>query len=472
MLAALVGIYLLFTVLIGFWASRRVKTSEDFMVAGRNLPMMMAASAMFATWFGSETVLGASSEFVEKGLIGVIEDPFGASLCLLLSGLLVARPLYKLNIITFCDYFKIRFGRRAEIVSAFLMIPSYFGWIAAQLVAMGVVMHTITLDSSSIPDISVLAGIVISAFLVGAYTYVGGMWAVSITDTIQTVVIIVGLLFMAIVVVGKAGGLPTVLANTPEGFFNPLPEAKPLSILQYIAAWITIGLGSIPQQDVFQRVMSAKSEKVAARASYLSAFMYLTIAFLPLLIALAGKQLFPTESTLSDSQSILPQVALLHFGLPLQVMFFGALLSAIMSTTSGAILAPSTVLGENIIRRFYEDLSDKQLLSVVRWSIVLVTFSSVLMALWRQDIYELVGESSAFSLVSLFAPLIAGLYWKRCTENAALASMLVGLLVWILCHFFLHTQIPSILFGLTFGVGALVLTVIIQSILPLKSTNP
>ena len=100
-------IYLVITLLIGFWASRKVNNTKDFVVAGRQLPTYMAAAALFATWFGSETIMGASSEFVEHGLIGVIEDPFGAALCLILVGAFYARPLYRMNILTFNDFFKL-----------------------------------------------------------------------------------------------------------------------------------------------------------------------------------------------------------------------------------------------------------------------------------------------------------------------------------------------------------------------------
>ena len=144
MLITFILLYLGLTLLIGWWASRKVTTTQDYVIAGRRLPLLIAASALFATWFGSETILGASAAFVEGGLLGVIEDPFGAALCLILVGMFFARPLYRLNILTFNDFFRIRFGRASELISAFFMIPSYFGWIAAQLVAMAIVFNVLT----------------------------------------------------------------------------------------------------------------------------------------------------------------------------------------------------------------------------------------------------------------------------------------------------------------------------------------
>ncbi|MEI2765498.1 MAG: hypothetical protein V9F82_07410 [Dermatophilaceae bacterium] len=144
LLLTFVGLYLAATLAVGWWASRKVKTTADFVIAGKNLPMFMVACALFATWFGSETVMGASSEFAQHGILGVIEDPFGAALCLFLAGLLIARPLYNLKILTFNDFFRLRFNKAAEITSACFMVPSYFSWITAQIIAMAIILQSIS----------------------------------------------------------------------------------------------------------------------------------------------------------------------------------------------------------------------------------------------------------------------------------------------------------------------------------------
>jgi SSS family transporter len=450
-----ISLYLLGTLMIGWWASRKVKTTADFVVAGKHLPMFVAACALFATWFGSETVMGASSQFAEHGLLGVIEDPFGAALCLFLSGLLIARPLYNLNLLTFSDFFKMRFGQKAEITSAFFMIPSYFGWIAAQLVALSVVLNVVC-------GLEREWGVLLCAVLVVIYTYLGGMWSVAITDFAQTIAIVGGLLLLAADMVGKAGGFGRMIEAAPPGFFQFLPEAKPLNMIEWAAAWMTIGLGSIPQQDVFQRVMSAKTERASVNACYTSSFMYLTVAFLPLIICYSARMLYP-ELLKEDTQRMIPVMVMQHHGLGMQILFFGALLSAILSTCSGALLAPATVLGENLIRPLYSQIGDAQLLRIMRLSVIGVAIVTCAMAIQRDDIYELVGESSSVSLVSLFVPLIAGLYWKKASTVGAIASMLAGITVWLITlltlpplaakategtniHFF--TSIPPIIYGL------------------------
>lgn len=455
MLISFIFLYLFLTVIIGWYASRFVKTTSDFAVAGRKMPTYVVASGLFATWFGSETVMGASSEFVEKGLLGVIEDPFGAALCLLLIGMFFTRPLYKLNILTFSDYFRIRYNKKVEWISAFFIIPSYFSWIAAQLVALAIILQAIA-------NIPFVWGIVFCASVVLIYTYIGGMWSVAITDTVQTAIIIIGLFVLMLEIVGKIGGWQQIINKTPEGFFRFTPKENSIpNWVAYFGAWITIGWGSIPQQDVFQRTLSAKSENIAVKSAYWSAFMYFTVASMPLVIALAGTLLYP-EIKEGDTQMTIPMLVLKHSSLGMQIVFFGALLSAILSTCSGAILAPATVLGENLIKPLYGDkLSDEKLLKIMRLSVVGITIISVCLSLYKSGIYELVGESSALSLVALFVPLVAGLYWKKSTSLGAILSMSLGTSVWFILEFY-ETEISGMIWGLLASIFGMIVGTLIS----------
>ena len=455
MLLTFITLYLLGTVLIGWFASRFVKTADDFAIAGRKMPTYVVASGLFATWFGSETVMGASSEFIENGLIGVIEDPFGASLCLLLIGLFFARPLYKLNILTFSDYFSIRYNKNIEWISPLFLIPSYFSWIAAQLVALAIVLQAVA-------GIPFVYGILICASVVVFYTYVGGMWSVAVTDTVQTAIIIIGMLILMVELVSEIGGWGQMIAKTPPDFFRFVPKEHSItSWVTYFGAWITIGWGSIPQQDVFQRVLSAKSERVAVRGAYWSAFMYLSIACMPLVIALCGALLYPDIKE-GDTQMTIPFLVLHHSGLGMQILFFGALLSAILSTCSGAILAPATVVGENLLRPLYgEKISDKRLLQIMRLSVIGITIISVGLSLYKSEIYELVGESSSLSLVALFTPLVAGLYWKRATALGAICAMVGGTSVWLYLEFY-PTEIPGMIWGLLASITGMIVGSLIK----------
>lgn len=453
MLIASIIIYLILTILIGFWASRKVRTTGDYMLAGRSLPILLSSAALFATWFGSETVFGASSEFLKHGLYGVIEDPFGAALCLILFGTFFARKLYSMSLLTLGDYFKVRFGRRTELVASICLAPPYVGYIAAQLVAMGLILNVVT-------GMELWLGVVVSSAVVTLYTYIGGMWAISITDFFQSIIIVVGLLVLAVILSEKAGGVFTVLSEVPKENFRFFPQADGKEIAIYFAAWSVLGLGSIPSQDVFQRTMSSGSAKTAVWSCYIAALLYLTIAMLPLFISLCTKHLYP-EQVSGDTQLTLPNMVLAHTTMPIQILFFGSLLSAIMSTTSSAILAPASIFSENFVKPLWGTrFSDSQFLILTKVSVLFFSAVGTTMACMRSNIYELVGESSILSLVSLLVPLTLGIYWRRATSTGALLSMIFGILTWLIWE-----QLDSDWPGLLAGLAASLLAMIIGSMM-------
>jgi solute:Na+ symporter, SSS family len=434
--------------MIGIYASRYVKSAADFAIAGKRLPLFLSATTLFATWFGAETILGATAKFVEGGFLAVIEEPFGSALCLFLVGAFFAKRLHQMDILTFGDYFKVRYSKGVELVSSILMFLSFLGWTAAQFVAWGVMVAAVT----GIPQ---EYGIVIGAVIIVVYTYFGGMWAVSLTDFVQTIVIILGLTFLLIDFWLEANGITTILANVPQGFFDFLPAPDFVSVATYASAWMAVGLGSIPSQDVLQRIMASRTDKIAVRASYLGGFMYLTIAMLPLFIGLFAKNLYP-EIMGKDQEMLLPN-AVKHTNIFIQIMFFGALLSAIMSTASGTLLAPSTVLAENLIKPYLKkELTDKQLLRLFRFCVFIFACIALGIASMKGNIYELASYASTVNLVCLFFPLLGAMFWKRASALGAMLSMLLGIIVWLYFEVY-PTEIPSLLYGLTASfVGMLV----------------
>lgn len=441
MLLTSVIIYLLLTITIGIIASKLVHSSSDYISASRKLPFFISSAALFALWFGSETVFGASSEFVEHGLIGVIEDPFGAVLCLLLYAFIFARPLYKMNLITLGDLYRNKYGKRIEMIAAIFMAITFFGYIAAQFVALGIIINLIS-------GLSLFYCIILSACIVTIYTMAGGMWAVSITDFIQSIIIVAGLFAIAYSVTQSSGSVSSIINLAPQGTFQFFPGWNTESIIQWLAAWMVLGLGSLPSQDIFQRVNAARSETVAVNSTIAGALIYLLIAFLPLYLSLAAKVLYAEEISGIDYQQVLPLMVLKHANLPVQILFFGALLSAIFSTCSGAILAQASIVSENIIKPLIKrELSDKQFLVILRVSVVFISIIATFMATSRNNIYELVAESSILGLVTLLVPMFCAIYVKRSNSKGAFLSMILGILVWFVSEHIITSNFPSLLPG-------------------------
>jgi Na+/proline symporter len=262
------------------------------------------------------------------------------------------------------------------------------------------------------------------------------MWSVALTDFFQAIVIIAGLVYVAFVLGSLAGGPAAVLAQAASGErLRFLPEASPHAVLAWITASLVIVLGSVPQQDVLQRVKSARTGSQAVRGSAAGGAIYFAVAFVPIFLACAAALIDPRlvdELAARDPQLILPTVILQRTPLAVQALFFGALLSAILSTAGGALLAPAVTLAENVVRPLARVHDERSLLWTLRLTVVVLGLAVLAMALAsNRSIYELVNDSGKVVLVSSFVPLAAGLFWKRATRNGAHASIVLGLAAWI-----------------------------------------
>jgi Na+/proline symporter len=409
-----------------------VHNTKDFAIAGRRLPLYIVTATVFATWFGSETVLGIPATFIKDGFPGVIADPFGSSICLILVGLFFARPLYRMNLLTIGDYYRKRFSRPVEMLTTMCIVISYLGWVGAQIKALGLVFSVV-----SDGNITQQWGMIIGASTVLVYTMLGGMFSVAITDFIQMIIIVLGMLYIGWEVSGLAGGVGTVIAHAAaSGKFHLLPAPELKDVLWFLAAWITMMLGSIPQQDVFQRVQSARDENTAARSAIIGGCMYFCFAFIPMFLAYSAMLIDPKMVAGyldKDPQLILPSLILSPI-VPLfaQIMFFGALLSAIKSCASATLLAPSVSFSENILRPFFPRITDRQFLALMRVVLVVFTVVVTYFALSTEaSIYKMVENAYKVTLVGAFVPLVCGLYWRRSTNLGATLAIIFGLTVWI-----------------------------------------
>ena len=467
MLIWFIIIYLLFSVAIGLYASTRVHNAKDFAVAGRHLPLPMVTATVFATWFGAETVLGISATFVQEGLHGVVADPFGASLCLILAGLFFANKLYRMNLLTIGDYYRKRYSHTVELITSICIVISYLGWVSAQIMALGLVFNVVT-DGG----VSREAGMMIGEAIVLTYTMFGGMWSVALLDIVQMTVIMAGMLFIAYLVSDQTGGVTAVVAHAQAaGKLDFLPHGDYTQWVPFLGAWLTMMLGSIPQQDVFQRITSAKTEQTAVRGSVLGGSLYFLFAFVPMFLAYSATLIDPQvfSSLLEkDPQLILPTLILNHTPVFAQVIFFGALLSAIMSCSSATLLAPSVTFTENILKHFVlKKMSDRQFLLAMR--IVLVSFGALvlLVALNAEvSIFKMVENAYKITLVAAFTPLAFGLYWTRANNQGAMLAIVLGLSSWILLEVFNADSIwPPQLVGLLMSMSGMVVGSLMPNII-------
>jgi solute:Na+ symporter, SSS family len=456
-LAACIAAYLALMVAVGLAASRRVHGTADYALARGGFGVPVVAATVFATWFGAETVLGIPAVFMKEGVGGLAADPFAAVGCLVLIAVAFARPLFRLQVLTLGDFFRDRFDRRCEVLLSACIAFSYLGWVAAQLVALGVVFAALSGGA-----IDVRTGAVAGAAIVLVYTLWGGMWSVALTDFVQAIVIVLGLACVAWMMAGLAGGADRVIASALSA--GRLRFAAPTDVrglLGLASASFIVLLGSVPQQDVLQRIRSARTEGVAVAGTLLGGVAYFVIACVPMFLVSAAALIDPPMVRRlldGDSQMILPTLVLERMPVAVQALFFGALLSAIFSTASAALLAPAVTVAGNLIRPLLRDSGDRTLLHAMRLTVLLLAVIVTAMAvLSQQSIYDLVNNSGKVVLAAAFVPLAAGLFWRGATARGAWWSAVGGLASWIGCEALApEATLPPALAGLlASGLGML-----------------
>ena len=413
--------YLSATLIVGYLAGRKVKDGEDFMVAGRSLPTWLCTFTVFATWFGAGTCLGAAGAAYKRGFRGIIADPFGAVLCLLLAGTFFFKTMRRLRFITVGDFFRVRYGETVEVLACVCMVPIYIGWVASQLVAFGYILKMVT-------GLAIAPAILLGTIVVLVYTAAGGMWAVAFTDFFQAIVLIAGLLVLLPSVWSAAGGWTAITEKLPAGHLQLTPDGGLIAWMFYIQAWLILGIGDLSGQELMGRAMSAKDENVAQRSAYLAAFLYLTIGLVPVILGMIGSLLLPT---IGDPEYILLELGRQYLSPLALALFTGALVSALMSSADSALLAQASLVVENILPKCIGEMDSDKALRACRTVVLTSGLLSLGVALYLQNIYELMLSASAIGLVSIAVPFIAGIYWPRANMPGAIAAMFSGLCSWI-----------------------------------------
>lgn len=436
-----IGVLFSIRIAVGLWASRQVKSTSDYIVAGRRLPIYIAAASIMATWFAAETLMGATSMGYQYGFQGVIFDPFGASMCLFLTGFLFTRVMRRARYLTVVDFFSRRFGVGMSVVASALQLLTYLVWTGAQIVAGGNIVHAL------LPSVPVPAAMIIVAGIVTVYTTLGGMLADTLLDFMQMFLTAGGVTLIFAGMVAALGGFDQLFSTDSSSLYvskaysmAPIPGEGYLGYqgsmgwFYWVAAWMAVGLGSVPTQDLFQRSMSAKNEATAVWGTYFAGFLYLFFGTMSPLIGIAMFKLNPNLAP-ENTEFLLVSAAFEHLHPILTALFIAALSSALMSTSDSALLAGAAVFTENLMPLWVKNMTDQMKLRWVRIMVVVIGVVAVTIALTAATIYRLGVLAWSILLVGLFTPFLFGMYWKKANAHGALAAFAGGFLSWILFAF-------------------------------------
>lgn len=408
--------YIILQFAIALWASRFVNSEADYFVAGRRFGLLMVGVSVFATWFGAETVMGASGAIAEEGLAGGRADPFGYTICLIGMALFLAYKLRDAGVMTFPDFFEQRFGARAEVTAAILTIPTSIIWASAQLLAMGQIISETAMISL---NIALFGG----AVLIIAYTTIGGLLGDAMTDMVQGAVMMVGLTILLITIL--VSGDFSFAKITPEqlDLFTYDEEGTRESWLSALDTWMVPILGSLVAQEAISRFLGARSASIARKGCFLAAALYLVFGSIPLMIGLLGHSAgFEAGST----DSYLPELAKQYLSPAMYILLMGAIISAILSTVDTTLLAVSAIAQRNLIDPVARDLPEPRKLMLGRSLTLLAGLMAYAIAASGETIKGLVEIASSFGSAGIVVALLIGLHSGYGREKAALAALFAG----------------------------------------------
>lgn len=426
--------YLFFQFLLCFWISKKIKNEDDYLVGGRNSGYFLISLSLFATWFGAETCIGSSAEVYRFGLSGSRADPFGYSLCLFLTGFLIAPKIWNKKYVTLADYYKDRFGEATESIAVFILAFSALIWSAAQLRAFGQVLSTVT-------DWPIQLAVFVSFAFVLLYVLFGGLMGDIITDAIQSFVIVLGLLLI----------FYFVFRQTDLSFFELIKTQPPErlsilganeSILKRVDRWMIPVLGSLVAQEIISRIFASRSKSVAIGSSYISGLIYIFVGLIPVFLGLVGPSLiFMTEGREEQFILKLAEASLPLFFVPI---FFGAIVSALLATIDSILLSSSGLISHNIVIPKLKITSEKKKVFISRLVVFLCGVLSYILAIYSESIYSLLETASSFGTSGVLVITVIGLWFSFGNAKTSTLTLLSGLFFTPLFEHVLNLEAPFV----------------------------
>ena len=403
---------------IGVAVSRRVVTEDDYLVAGRRMGPLLVGGSVFATWFGAETVLGGAGSAHENGVSIASTEPFAYGLCIILSGLVFAAPLWRRHLTTLADLYRVRYSPTVERVAAVVLIPSSLLWAAAQIRAFGQVLVV------SGSGLELELALAIACGFVILYTAVGGLLADAATDLFQAGLLTIGLLVLLGAVLmanAVANGSDAAIPFTDRITFLPSGQ---LPLMETIEAWAIPVLGSVTATELLSRMIGARSPSVARYATLGAGVAYIVVGSIAALIGLAGGEIV---GGVSDAEQVVPTIARALLSPLAYVIFAGGFISAILSTVDSTLLVSAGLLSHNLVIPGLRITDERIKVRINRLAVAGFGIIAYVIARRASGVSETVEMASAFGSTGVLVTVCFGLFTGFGGSAAALATLVVGI---------------------------------------------
>lgn len=415
-MAILMGLaaYVAIQLVIGFAVALRVRTNEDYILAGRSIGYLFGSFSIFATWFGAESCIGAAGEAYKRGIVAGEVDPFGYALCLVVMGIFFAARLWKGHYLTMADIFRRRYSSSIEKLAVAILVPTSVIWAAAQLRAFGQVLTTSA-------DIPIDMGITIALIITLAYTVMGGMWADAINDLIQGTALIIGLAVLAVAVFMANGW--ELLERVPTERWQLFPASDTRPWYEVLDAWTVPLLNAVISQELVARALASRSATVARVNCLVAGGMYLIVGSMPFLLGIVGPELVPV---IDHPEQILPTLARQYLTGGMYVIFAGAIISALLSTIDSALLVSAALVANNFLP-LRPGRSERTKLYWSRAWVLGLGISAYFVSFSSDSVFELVRTASSLGASGLFVVVVFGLFTSFGGTLSAACAIFAGL---------------------------------------------
>jgi len=444
---AIVFVYLAGMLMIGWLASRRIKANEDFLVAGRRLGPVMMAGTLAATEAGGGSSMGVAEK--AYGEWGMSAGWYVLAMTITFVILAFVAPKLRSTLVkTVPEYFTKRYGKPSGILTAVIFILPLVGLTAVQIIASSTIVSVMT-------DLDYHVAVVIVCVVVTVYSVLGGLWSVTLTDIVQLVLIVGGLMLAVPFALHAAGGWEAVWAQVPAERASLTSGAGAGTIISLVVMYLaSFAVG----QETVQRYFAARDERAAMMGSLYAGGVYVVFAFVPAFLGIIAFSMVQAGtidgSTIAEegTRYVLPVLAVQTLPSWLVGLVFAALISATMSSADSDLLAAGSIFSNDIYARVIrKDASDAERLKVTRYTMVVVAILAMVVALLNpQGIIDILIFSFSVRAGGAFIPYVLGHYWKGATAAGAVAAIVGGSIIAVLMELEVIT-----LFGLEPIIGGI-----------------
>ncbi|MCT1920339.1 sodium:solute symporter family protein [Brevibacterium luteolum] len=422
-LAVIVFVYFLFLVVLAAVINRRVKTYEDYSVAGRTVSVFPMILTLIGTAIGGSILLGYMTNGFALGM-GQIWLALVAVIPSIILVTVLAKPIRRIGehhgMVTLGDFTALVYGKHARIPTAISMLFAYCAITGMQFVSIALILNLTT-------GMDVTIGILVSWVMLTIKTVLGGLKAVVFQDALHGTLQTVGIFALFVVVIIVSGGWDNIQANAKAVDAGQMMNVFNIPPAELAVLFLTVGGYQFVRQDLWQRMWASKTMKVLTVSFWVAIVLQTLIGVAVVLLGVMGR--FGLQLTDADPALIYYEIIGAVFPFPLVVIMLIALLATVISTADSFFLAGSSSIVNDIIKPRLADQHSPKLLTYSKLAVLLTSVVALIMALYIPQLIVLWVTGTAMLVSGLLAPVICGLFWKGVTRAGGLAAMWSGLVI-------------------------------------------